>query len=352
MLKNSKIYIAGYKGLVGSAIKRNLKKKGYTNIVGSDIEDFDIQEQDKVSGFFEKEQPEYVFLAAAKVGGIGANKTFPADFIYNNLIIQTNVINTAYRTGVKKLLFLGSSCIYPKYAIQPMKEEFLLSSPLEPTNEAYAIAKIAGLKMCRYYNEQYGTDFISVMPTNLFGTGDNYDLENCHVLPALIRKIYLAKALLENNIEIIKYDLNKNPINGIDEKSTFKEIKTRLESFGISTGSKAKINLKLWGTGTPRREFLLVDDLADAVVYLMCNYSYKDIGEIINIGVGKDISIKELADKIKKIIDFKGEITWDIDKPDGTHQKLLDVSRLNKLGWKARTSLDDGIKKTYLGYIS
>lgn len=356
MEKKSKIYIAGYRGLVGSSIKRNLEKKGYSNIILSDLEDFDLQDQSAVENFFRIKKPEYVFLAAAKVGGIWANKTYPAEFIYNNLIIQTNVINAAHKFGVKKLLFLGSSCIYPKLAPQPMKEESLLTSPLEPSNEAYAIAKIAGLKMCRYYNEQYGTDFISVMPTNLYGKGDNYNLENSHVLPAMIRKFHLAKALSENNYELIKEDIKTNPINGIDENSSQEEIKSKLRSFGIlSNSSKHTINdsqitVKLWGSGSPKREFLFVDDLADAVVHLMENYSYNDIGEIINIGVGKDITIKELADKIKKIVGFDGAIEWDKDKPDGTPQKLLDVSRLEKLNWKAKYSLEDGIIKTYKHY--
>ncbi len=357
MEKKSKIYIAGYKGLVGSAIKRNLETKGYDNFILSDKDDFDLQDQSAVEDFFRREKPEYVFLAAAKVGGIWANKTYPAEFIYNNLIIQTNVINAAYKSGVKKLLFLGSSCIYPKLAQQPMKEEYLLMSSLEPTNEAYAIAKIAGLKMCRYYNEQYGTDYISVMPTNLYGIGDNYNLENSHVLPALMRKFHLAKALKESNFEAIKEDIKKNPINGINENSSQEEIKKKLESFGILSGSlpltshDSQITVKLWGSGSPKREFLFVDDLADAVVYLMENYSYKDIGEIINIGVGKDITIKELADKIKNIVGFDGEIEWDKEKPDGTPRKLLDVSRLEKLNWKAKYSLEDGIIKTYKHYI-
>jgi GDP-L-fucose synthase len=308
MKKNSKIYIAGYKGLVGSAIKRKLEEKGYTNLVFSDIEDFDLQRQQEVEHFFEKEKPGYMFLAAARVGGIWANKTFPAEFIYSNLSIQTNVIHAAYKHKVKKLLFLGSSCIYPRLASQPMKEDHLLASPLEPTNEAYAIAKIAGLKMCRYYNEQYGTNFISVMPTNLFGPNDNYDLQTSHVLPALIRKFHEAKI---NNLPYVE----------------------------------------LWGTGAPRREFLYVDDLADAVVFLMENHDYKEIGEIINIGVGKDTSIKELAETVKKIVEYKGEIKWDTSKPDGTPRKLLDVSKLKKLGWEAKIPLEEGIKRAYSDFV-
>ena len=308
MEKEAKIYVAGYKGLVGSAIRRKLQEKGYTNLLLSDIDDFDLQQQAEVESFFEKERPEYTFLAAARVGGIWANKTYPAEFIYSNLSIEVNVIHAAYKYGVKKLLFLGSSCIYPRLAPQPMKEDSLLTSPLEPTNEAYAIAKIAGLKMCRYYNQQYGTNFISVMPTNLYGPNDNYNLETSHVLPALIRKFHEAK-------------INNEPF------------------------------VELWGTGSPRREFMFVDDLADAVVFLMENCDYKDIGEVINIGVGKDITIKELAEMIKSIVGFEGELKWDTGKPDGTPQKLLDVSRLNALGWKARYSLKEGILNTYEAFL-
>jgi GDP-L-fucose synthase len=308
MQKDAKIYIAGYHGLVGSAIKRDLEAKGYKHLIYSDRDDFDLQRQDEVDAWFEKERPEYVFLAAAKVGGIWANKTFPAEFIYSNLSIEVNVIHAAYKYGVKKLLFLGSSCIYPKMAPQPMTEDCLLTSPLEPTNEAYAIAKIAGLKLCRYYNEQYGTNFISVMPTNLYGPNDNYDLQTSHVLPALIRKFHEAK-------------------------------------------SEGKGEVELWGTGSPRREFLYVDDLADAVVFLMEKYNYKDIGEVINIGVGEDISIKELAGWIKEIVGFNGELKWDTSKPDGTPRKLLDVSRLKALGWQAGHSLEQGIRKTYESFL-
>jgi GDP-L-fucose synthase len=309
MKKESKIYVAGYKGLVGSAIERNLQKKGYNNLVCSDREDFDLQQQAQVNAFFEREKPEYVFLAAAKVGGIWANKTYPAEFIYSNLSIEVNIIHAAYTHGVKKLLFLGSSCIYPRLAPQPMREDSLLTSPLEPTNEAYAIAKIAGLKMCRYYNEQYGTNFISVMPTNLYGPNDNYDLRTSHVLPALIRKFHEAK-------------VNNQPY------------------------------VELWGTGSPKREFLYVDDLADAVVFLMEKYDYKEIGEIINIGVGEDITIKELAETVKSIVGFEGELKWDTEKPDGTPRKLLDVSRLKALGWKPSHSLKQGIQETYRSFLN
>jgi len=304
MNTDAKIYIAGYKGLVGSAIKRNLESKGYANLIYSDREDFDLQRQEEVERFFDRERPPYVFLAAARVGGIWANKTFPAEFIYSNLSIAVNIIHAAYRYGVKKLLFLGSSCIYPKLAPQPMKEEHLLTLPLEPTNEAYAIAKIAGLKMCRYYNEQYGTNFISVMPTNLYGPGDNYHLETSHVLPALIRKFHQAKI-------------------------------------------KHLPAVELWGTGSPRREFLYVDDLAEAVVFLMEKYDYQDIGEIINIGCGEDVTIAALADTIKEIAGYPGEIKWDTEKPDGTPQKLLDIGKIKALGWQPAVSLAEGIKRTY-----
>lgn len=309
MKKNSKIYVAGYKGLVGSAIKRKLEEKGYSNLIYSDYDDFDLQRQVEVEEYFEKERPEYVFLAAAKVGGILANNTYPAEFIYSNLSIEVNVIHAAYKFGVKKLLFLGSSCIYPKHAPQPMTEDCLLTSPLEPTNEAYAIAKIAGLKMCRYYNQQYETNYISVMPTNLFGPNDNYDLNTSHVLPALIRKFHEAK-------------IDKKPF------------------------------VELWGTGSPRREFLFVDDLAEAVVFLMEKYDYQDIGEVINIGVGEDVTIKELAETIKEIIGFQGELKWDTSKPDGTPRKLLDVSKLKKLGWEPSISLSEGIERTYRDFLT
>jgi GDP-L-fucose synthase len=302
-----------------------------------------------------------VFLAAAKVGGIWANQTFPAEFIYSNLSIEVNVIHAAYKFGVKKLLFLGSSCIYPKHAPQPMKEKHLLTSPLEPTNEAYAVAKIAGLKMCRYYNEQYGSNFISVMPTNLYGPNDNYDLKTSHVLPALIRKMVLARCLDENDWNGIREDLKKNPIKGVDSSASEKEIKKILEDYGITahedvtsplTNHESRINLELWGTGSARREFLHVDDLASAVVFLMEKFDYKDIGEIINIGTGQDLSIRELAEKVKEIVGFNGTITWDTTKPDGNPRKLLDVSKLSFLGWKPKISLDEGISRNYQNYIS
>lgn len=301
MKKNSKIYIAGHNGMVGSAIKRKLEKEGYHNLVLRTSKELDLRNQSAVAEFFEQEKPEYVFLAAAKVGGIIANNTYRADFLYDNLMIQTNIIHQSYLNGVKKLMFLGSSCIYPKQAQQPLKEEYLLTGSLEYTNEPYAIAKIAGIKMCDAYRDQYGCNFISVMPTNLYGPNDNYDLNTSHVLPALLRKIYEAK----------KNDQNK---------------------------------VVVWGTGKPRREFLHADDLADACYFLMENYNEPGL---INIGVGEDISIAELANLVKNVVGFNGEIVYDTNKPDGTPRKLMDVSKLSALGWKALVPLREGIEKVY-----
>ncbi len=301
MQKNSKIYVAGHRGLVGSAIVRKLQKEGYENLLLRTSSEVDLRNQQEVKVFFEAEKPEYVFMAAAKVGGINANNVYPADFIYDNLCIQNNIIHESYRNGVKKLLFLGSSCIYPKNAEQPIKEEYLLSGYLEPTNDAYAIAKIAGIKMCQSYHKQYGCNFISAMPTNLYGPGDNYDLKKSHVLPALLRKFYEAK-------------LNHEP------------------------------TVTVWGTGKPRREFLHADDLADACLFLMENYNDP---EIINIGVGKDISIGEMAEMIKKITGYEGGIVFDTSMPDGTFRKLLDVGKLHGLGWEAQIGFEEGMRKTY-----
>ena len=367
MEKDSKIYIAGNTGLVGSAIVRKLKAEGYTNLVFTPYPEYDLRNQQQVEDFFRREKPDYVFLAAAKVGGILANSTYPAEFIYDNLMIATNVIHASYKYGAKKLLNLGSSCIYPKLAPQPLKEEYLLTGPLEPTNEPYAIAKIAAIKLCRYFNEQYGTNFISVMPTNLYGPGDNFNLETSHVLPAILRKMHLAKCFGNNDWDSIRKDLNKRPIEHIDGNSSDQAIIKILEKYGIyrstsipSLKNKKEISvnscnswtvsLKLWGTGTSRREFLYVDDLADAVVFLMNNYNATDIGEFVNIGMGKDITIKELAEIVKEIVGFKGEIEWDTSKPDGTPQKLLNVERIHKLGWKAKISLKDGIIADYKEY--
>lgn len=305
MEKTAKIYVAGHRGLVGSAIVRNLEQKGYTNIIKRTHKELDLTSQEQVKAFFKKEKPDYIFLAAAKVGGINANNTYPADFIYENLAIETNVIKSAHDHKVKKLLFLGSTCIYPKNAPQPIKEEYLLSGTLEPTNEAYAIAKIAGLEMCKFFKRQYHDHFISCMPTNLYGPEDNFDLQNSHVLPALIRKFHEAK--VENKKEV-----------------------------------------EIWGTGTPLREFLYVDDMADACVFLMENY---DGEEHVNIGTGEELTIRELAETVKDVVGFEGELSFNAEMPDGTPRKLCDVSKLRGLGWKHKVELKDGIRKAYQWYL-
>ena len=345
MNKNSKIYVAGHRGLVGSAIVKNLESKGYTNIITRTHKELDLINQKAVEEFFEKEKPEYVILAAAKVGGIVANNTYRADFIYENLQVQNNVIHQSYVHKVKKLLFLGSTCIYPKNAPQPMSEDSLLTSPLEYTNEPYAIAKIAGIKMCESYNIQYGTNFISVMPTNLYGPNDNFDLEKSHVLPALIRKIHLAKLLSEEKYNEVIKDLN---VSNIEEAITY------LDKFGVN-----KNKVEIWGSGNPRREFLYSEDMADACIFLLENIDFKDtytpntkeiINTHINIGTSKDISIKELATLIKEIIGFKGELYFNIKKPDGTILKRTDVNKLISLGWKYKIELKEGVKKIYEWY--
>ena len=355
---NSKIYIAGHNGMVGSAIKRELQQQGFTNFITRSSKELDLTNQQAVAEFFNTENPDYVILAAAKVGGIVANNTYRAQFIYENQMIQNNVIHQSYLKGVKKLLFLGSSCIYPKNAPQPLKEEYLLTDELEYTNEPYAIAKISGIKMCESYNIQYNTNFISVMPTNLYGKNDNYDLEKSHVLPALIRKMHLGKCLLEDNWDTLRSDINKLPIEGITGKSSEQDILNKLLKYGISK-NKNNVSVTLWGTGSPYREFLYVDDLAKACVYCLKNIDFKDISkdknEIknthINIGTGKDLTIKELAEKVKQIVGFKGNLIWDSSKPDGTFRKLLDVSKINDLGWKEKIELDEGIKTVYNNYI-
>jgi GDP-L-fucose synthase len=348
--KNAKICVAGYKGLVGSAILNTLNKKGYNHFILLDYQEIDLRRQSEVESFFEKEKPEYVFLAAAKVGGIVANNTYKAEFIYDNLAIALNVINSAYKSGVKKLLNLGSSCIYPKFAPQPMKEEYLLTGLLEQTNEPYAIAKIAAIKLCRYYNEQYGTDFVSVMPTNLYGKNDNFNLETSHVLPALIRKLILAKKLKEHDFDFIYKDLKKYKVGyGLFSDKipdNFKEIEDTLETIGIT-----KAYVKIWGSGEVYREFLYVDDMADACVFIMENFSGKEIGEFINIGTGKDLTIKELASLIRELTGFAGKLAFDLSKPEGTPKKLLDVSKLNSLGWQHKIELSQGIKKIIDGYL-
>jgi len=414
--KHSRVFVAGGTGLVGSAIIKNLIEKGYTNIISNyrnrlpqnnselniqnstfktnsvRFEKLDLLDSIKVEEFFAKEQPEFVFLAAAKVGGIIANNKYRADFIYENLQVQNNVIYQSYKHGVKKLMFLGSTCIYPKKCPQPMKEEYLLTAPLEYTNEPYAIAKIAGIKMCESFNLQYGTNFISVMPTNLYGPNDTFDLEKSHVLPALLRKMHLGKCLesvkwevlsakKDENWEIIKEDLNKNPIEGITGDSTKEEILNVLEKYGIKTSHVSrftshvnlnKVQIEIWGSGSPRREFLYSEDMADACVFLMETVDFQDIinstfniqnskfsnesaNEIrnthLNIGTGIDISIKELAELIKQTVGFNGELYYNTDKPDGTPVKLTDPSKLHSLGWKHKVELDEGIMSIYKWYL-
>lgn len=358
MKKDSKIYIAGHNGLVGSALLRALQRKGFTNFVFTPYPEYDLINQQIVSDFFELEKPEYVFLAAAKVGGIIANSLYRGQFIYENLQIQNNIIHSSYLNNVKKLLFLGSSCIYPKEATQPIKEDQLLTNILEYTNEPYAIAKIAGIKMCESYNLQYDTNYISVMPTNLYGPNDNYNLETSHVLPALIRKMHLGK-LLENSLEKeVRADLNKLPIEDITGLNDWNDILNILKKYGIRKDGD-KITLALWGSGKPMREFLFVDDMAEACVHVMENVSFKELAsgnEVrnthLNIGIGEDLSISDLAIMVKKIVGFKGTIEWDSSKPDGTARKLLDVSKINETGWKAKVKLEDGITKNYTWYLN
>ncbi|MBI4704998.1 MAG: GDP-L-fucose synthase [Deltaproteobacteria bacterium] len=309
MERDAKIYVAGKKGLVGQAIVRRLAAGGYGNVVGSDIQDFDLTDPRATDAFFARERPDYVLLAAAKVGGIRANDTYPADFIRVNLQIETNVIDASWRHGVRKLMFLGSSCIYPKHAPQPMKEEHLLTGLLEPTNLPYAIAKIAGIALCQSYNRQHGTRFVAAMPTNLYGPGDNFDLETSHVLPAMIRKLHEAKLASRPSVE-------------------------------------------LWGTGTPRRELLFVDDLADALVFMMERFEATRELAFLNVGVGRDVTIRELAETVREVVGYRGEIAWNAAMPDGTPRKLLDVTRLTALGWTARHGLEEGIRKTYAWYLT
>ena len=393
--KSSKIYIAGHKGLVGSAIWNNLNARGYTNLIGCSHHELDLTDQQAVENFFAKEKPEAVVLAAAFVGGIMANSLYRADFIMQNMKMQCNIISTAYKYKVKKLLFLGSTCIYPKNAPRPMKEDALLTSPLEYSNEEYAIAKIAGLKMCESYNLQYGTNYIAVMPTNLYGPNDNFHLENSHVMPAMMRKVYLAKLIHENNWDAIKVDMNKRPINpvsklakqigteNVDGNSSKERILQALAFYGIENNK-----VTLWGTGSPLREFLWSEDMADASVYLLLNVDFKDIigiekyssvfygvktngevnrnnsegrggaipelGEIrnchINIGTGKELTIKELSALVAKTANFTGKIVWDETKPDGTPRKLINVDKLHSLGWKHKIEIEEGVEKLYKWY--
>ncbi len=354
MNKSSKIYIAGHRGLVGSAILANLQKKGYSSFVLRTHEELDLTDQQAVNSFFAEQQLEYVFLAAAYVGGILANYRYRADFIYRNLMIQNNVIHAAYKYNVRKLLFLGSTCIYPKEAPQPMPEDCLLTAPLEYTNEPYAIAKIAGIKMCESYNLQYGTNFLSVMPTNLYGPNDNFNLETSHVLPAMLRKIHLAKALADDAWDEIRKDLNSRPVLGINGSSSIEEIMQILNKQGIYAD-----RIELWGTGEPLRELLWSEDMADACVYIMEHIDFKDLlpegNEIrnthVNIGTGVEHSIHSIAQKVKDVIGYTGQLSFDHSKPDGTMRKLTDVSKLHELGWHHSIELNDGINLLYKWYL-
>ena len=353
--KNAKIYVAGHRGLVGSAIWKNLQDKGYTNLIGKTHKELDLLDAVSVRKFFDEEQPEYVFLAAAFVGGIMANSIYRADFIYKNLQIQQNVIGESFRHNVKKLLFLGSTCIYPRDAEQPMKEEVLLTSPLEYTNEPYAIAKIAGLKMCESFNLQYGTNYIAVMPTNLYGPNDNFDLERSHVLPAMIRKIHLAHCLKQGDWDAICKDLNQRPVEGIDGNSSKEDILAILAKYGISNSE-----VKLWGTGTPLREFLWSEEMADASIFVIEHVDFKDTYKQgdkdirnchINIGTGKEISIRELAELIVSTVGYQGQLTFDSTKPDGTMRKLTDPSKLHALGWHHKVEIEEGVQRMYNWYL-
>ena len=355
MEKNSKIYVAGHRGLVGSAIWKNLENKGYTNLIGRTHKELDLMDAVAVKNFFDAEQPEYVVLAAAHVGGIMANLKYRADFIYQNLAIQNNVIGESWRHGVKKLLFLGSTCIYPREAPQPIPETALLTAPLEYTNEPYAIAKIAGMKMCESFNLQYGTNYIAVMPTNLYGPNDNFNLETSHVMPAMIRKMHLAKMLNEGNWNALRADLDRRPVEGVSGKAQQVEIVALLGRYGITSES-----LKLWGTGAPIREFLWSEDMADASVYCLEHIDFDDVrgsdSEVrnchINIGSGKEITIKQLAELVKATVDYNGTIEWDSTKPDGTLRKLTDVSKLHSLGWRHTMEIEDGVPALYKWYLN
>lgn len=354
MNKDSKIFVAGHRGLVGSAILKNLQQKGYTNFVLRTHAELDLTDQCAVNEFFATEKPEYVFLAAAHVGGIMANSRYRADFIYINLMIQNNVIHASYINNVKKLLFLGSTCIYPGEAPQPMPEDCLLTSPLEYTNEPYAIAKIAGIKMCESYNLQYGTNYIAVMPTNLYGPNDNFNLETSHVLPAMIRKIHLGKCLHTDNWEALRKDLNARPVEGVTGNATDNDILAILAKYGIYPGK-----VQLWGTGKPLREFLWSEEMADASVYIMEHIDFQDVrpegNEVrnthINIGTGKELSIKEVATLIQEKIGFDGELVFDASKPDGTLRKLTDVSKLHALGWHHKIEIAEGVELLYNWYL-
>ena len=354
MNKNDKIYIAGHLGLVGSALLKNLKDKGYHNFLLRSIDELDLTDQQAVSDFFEAEKPDYVFLAAAKVGGIVANNTYRAEFIYQNLQIQNNVIHSSYLSGVKKLLFLGSTCIYPAEAPQPMPESCLLTSPLEYTNEPYAIAKIAGIKMCESYNIQYGTNYLAVMPTNLYGPNDNFDLEKSHVLPALLRKVYLANALKEGDWETIRRDLNYLPIEGVSGEAGEEKILEKLFKYGMTEKS-----VEIWGSGRPMREFLWSEEMADACVFVMENVDFADVRPLgteirdthINIGTGKEISIADLAKVIASRVGYRGDFVFNSDKPDGTMRKLTDPTKIHNLGWHHKIDVEEGVERIYQWYL-
>lgn len=349
MEKQAKIYVAGHNGLVGSAILRRLQKEGFTNIITRSHQELDLTNQAETMAFFEKEKPDYVFLAAAKVGGILANKTYPAEFIYINLMIATNVIHASFKTKVKKLLNLGSSCIYPRLAPQPMKEESLLTGALEETNEAYALAKIAAIKLCKYYNEQYQTNFISVMPTNQYGIGDNFNMETAHLLPMIMRRFHLAKLLSLRDFESIKKDLKRYKLGwGLDETLNFENNEAIEKTLNQIGAFKDKV--VLWGDGSVYRELMCSDDLADACVYLMQHKDYKEIGEHVNITTGDDILLRDLFEIVKETVGFKGDIVYDLSKPNGTPRKMMDATKIKSLGWEAKISLGQGIKDFYQWY--
>ncbi|WP_295940048.1 GDP-L-fucose synthase [uncultured Alistipes sp.] len=354
MEKNSKIYVAGHRGLVGSAIWSNLQSKGYTNLVGRTHGELDLMDCNAVKEFFDREQPEYVFLAAAHVGGIMANNTYRADFIYNNIQIQQNVIGESFRHNVKKLLVLGSACIYPRECPQPIKEEYLLTGVLEYTNEPYAISKIVGLKMCESFNLQYGTNYIALMPTNLYGPNDNFHLQNSHVMPAMIRKVFLSHCMREGNWEMVRADLGRRPVANVDPTASQEQIAASLAPYGISAEA-----VSLWGTGEPRREFLWSEEMADASVYIMERVDFKDLrGEgkevrncHINIGTGKDISLYDLAHLIARTVGYKGEVRFDATKPNGTMRRLGDVTKLNNLGWQHKIEVEEGVRRLFEWYF-
>ena len=359
MKSNSKIYVAGHRGMVGSAILDNLKKKGYTNFVYRTSSELDLTNQQAVNDFFEKEKPEYVFLAAAKVGGIMANSTYRAQFIYENLMIESNIIHNSWKNDVKKLLFLGSTCIYPREAPQPISEESLLTSPLEYTNEPYAIAKIAGIKMCESYNLQYGTNFLSVMPTNLYGPNDNFNFESAHVLPALIRKIYLGKCLENNDWVAIRNDFKKRPVEGINGESSEIDLLSILKKYGVHILHKNEVSVEIWGSGAPKRDFLWSEEMADACVFVMEQVNINDVitqskevrNTHLNIGTGKEISIKDLSQLIKHKVGFSGELIFNVSKPDGTMRKVTNSSKINSLGWHYMIEIEEGIKRLINWYI-